>query len=45
MYHSILNYAFRQTYLHKLFDHTWQELNVSFLSDQCSQADLLVQVI
>ena len=35
---SILTYALRQTYLYKLFDHTWQEMNLSFHSDQCSLA-------
>jgi hypothetical protein len=29
IYHSILNYALRQTYLYLYFDRTWQELNLS----------------
>ena len=32
MYHSILNNAFRPSYLYKWIDFTWQETNVSFHS-------------
>jgi len=45
IYHSILNDAVRQTYFYKLFDHTWQEQNIAFLSDQPTQADIPIQVI
>jgi hypothetical protein len=45
MYHSILTLALRQTYLFEWFDHTLQELNVSFQADQLSRADILVLLI
>ena len=43
MYHSNLANDLRQPCLYKWFELTRQELNVSFLSDQTSQAELLVQ--
>ena len=45
LYHSILTNVFRQTYLYKLIDYTWQETNVSFHAYLCSLVDILVQVI
>jgi hypothetical protein len=36
MKHYTLTNALMQSYLNKFFDHTWQELNVSFHSDKCS---------
>jgi hypothetical protein len=45
IYHSIPIYALKLTYLYKLSDQTWKELNVSYHSDLYSKEDILVQVI
>jgi len=41
-YHAFPTYVLRMKYLYKRFDQTFQELNLSFHSELCSQADIPV---